>query len=104
MMFFGARFSSKSEPHNNENSICFAGDQTDKNEIDKEPDTERPKSQGNKLVEVNLAGKNEEPRPIFLSTCLPEELKDKMLALLEEFRDVFAWTNGDVDTPFCTVI
>lgn len=46
---------------------------------------EKPKSQGDELVEVNLADENEEPRPIFLSTCLLDELKDKILALLREF-------------------
>lgn len=57
---------------------------------------EKPKSQGDELVEVNLADENEEPRPIFLSTCPSDELKGKILALLHEFRDAFAWTHGEM--------
>lgn len=57
---------------------------------------EKPKSQGDELVEINLASENEEPRPIFLSTCLSDDLKNRILALIQEFRGVFAWTYGEM--------
>lgn len=44
------------------------------------------------LVEVNLATKDEEPRPIFISANLLVQLKQAVLILLREFKDVFAWT------------
>lgn len=51
----------KSEAHKNENFICFAGDQTDEQAVANGPDVERPKSQSDELVEVNLADEKEEP-------------------------------------------
>ena len=42
------------------------------------------------LQEVNL-GTEEDPRPTFISTLLKEPLKSELMALLQEFRDCFAW-------------
>ncbi|CAL2248041.1 unnamed protein product [Prunus armeniaca] len=40
--------------------------------------------------EINL-GTEEDPRPIFISALLREPLKSELIALLQEFRDCFAW-------------
>lgn len=71
-------------------------DQTDEQAVNNGPDAERPKNQGDELVEVNLVGINKEPQPVFLSAYLTEELKDGILILLREFRDMFAWTYGEM--------
>ncbi|XP_034229479.1 uncharacterized protein LOC117638438 [Prunus dulcis] len=42
------------------------------------------------LQEINL-GTEEDPRPTFISTLLEEPLKSELMALLQEFRDCFAW-------------
>ncbi|VVA36942.1 PREDICTED: LOW QUALITY PROTEIN, partial [Prunus dulcis] len=42
------------------------------------------------LQEINL-GTEEDPRPTFISTLLKEPLKSELMALLQEFRDCFAW-------------
>ncbi|XP_020424516.1 uncharacterized protein LOC109950359 [Prunus persica] len=42
------------------------------------------------LQEINL-GTEEDPRPTFISTLLKEPLKAELTALLQEFRDCFAW-------------
>ncbi|XP_034197732.1 uncharacterized protein LOC117613207 [Prunus dulcis] len=42
------------------------------------------------LQEINL-GTEEDPRPTFISTLLKEPLKSELIALLQEFRDCFAW-------------
>ncbi|BBN68129.1 hypothetical protein Prudu_293S000200 [Prunus dulcis] len=42
------------------------------------------------LQEINL-GTEEDPRPTFISTLLEEPLKSELIALLQEFRDCFAW-------------
>ncbi|CAL9000565.1 unnamed protein product, partial [Prunus brigantina] len=42
------------------------------------------------LQEINL-GTEEDPRPTFISALLKEPLKSELIALLQEFRDCFAW-------------
>lgn len=86
----------ESEPHSQPKFVCFADRMTGEQTVEEEVQTEKPKSQGDELVEVKLAGKNEEPRPIFLSTCLSNDLRSKILELVQEFRDVFAWTYGEM--------
>lgn len=72
----------ESESHNHENIIFVADDQIDEQTADSGPDVKKPKDQGDELVEVNLAGENKEPRPVFLSRSSTTELKDGILALL----------------------
>lgn len=45
---------------------------------------------GEELVEINLAVEGEEPRPIFLSTNLPAKLRQALLILFQESKDVSA--------------
>ncbi|XP_008223134.1 PREDICTED: uncharacterized protein LOC103322954 [Prunus mume] len=42
------------------------------------------------LQEINL-GTGEDPRPTFISALLKEPLKKELVALLQEFKDCFAW-------------
>ncbi|CAL8174769.1 unnamed protein product [Prunus armeniaca] len=42
------------------------------------------------LQEINL-GTEEDPRPTFVSALLEEPLKTKIIALLHDFKDCFAW-------------
>ncbi|CAL2240301.1 unnamed protein product [Prunus armeniaca] len=42
------------------------------------------------LQEINL-GTEEDPMPTFISALLKEPLKSELIALLQEFRDCFAW-------------
>ncbi|CAL2239431.1 unnamed protein product [Prunus armeniaca] len=42
------------------------------------------------LQEINL-GTREDPRPTFISALLKEPLKNELIALLQEFKDCFAW-------------
>ncbi|KAM1415534.1 hypothetical protein ACFX2I_007174 [Malus domestica] len=43
------------------------------------------------LEEINV-GTTDDPRPLFISTLLPQPIKAKLRALLEEFKDCFAWS------------
>ncbi|BBN70569.1 hypothetical protein Prudu_1505S000100 [Prunus dulcis] len=49
-----------------------------------------PAASGGSSQEINL-GTEEDPRPTFISTLLKEPLKSELIALLQEFRDCFAW-------------
>ncbi|XP_058185787.1 uncharacterized protein LOC131303013 [Rhododendron vialii] len=43
------------------------------------------------LEEVNL-GDSENPKPVYISQLLPEDVKEKFIQLLGEFKSYFAWT------------
>lgn len=55
-------------------------------------DHDKAKNQGVELVEKNLATWKREFPPLFISDNLPVELKQALLNLLHEFKDVFSWT------------
>ena len=44
-----------------------------------------------KLEEINLGFDLQEPRPISISLRLLEKEKSKLIMLLKEYKDVFAW-------------
>ena len=44
-----------------------------------------------KLEEINLGSDSQEPRPILISSRLSETEKSKLIMLLKEYKDVFAW-------------
>ena len=44
-----------------------------------------------KLEEINLGSDSQEPRPISISSRLSEKEKSKLIMLLKEYKDVFAW-------------
>lgn len=52
---------------------------------------DQSKDHGEKLDEVNMAARGEEPRPIFISTNLSKEMREQVIQLLKEFKDVLAW-------------
>ncbi|KAM1842497.1 hypothetical protein ACFX13_017180 [Malus domestica] len=43
------------------------------------------------LEEINV-GAADDPWPLFISALLPQPMKAELLALLEEFKDCFAWS------------
>ena len=49
-----------------------------------------------KLEETNLGPDSQEPRPISISSRLLEKEKSKLIALLKEYKDVFAWDYSEM--------
>ena len=49
-----------------------------------------------KLEEVDLDIDSQKPRPISISSKFSEEEKSKLILLLKEFRDVFAWDYSEM--------
>ncbi|CAN6575482.1 unnamed protein product [Malus baccata var. baccata] len=45
----------------------------------------------NPLEEINV-GTADDPRPLFVSALLPQQMKDELRALLTELKDCFAWS------------
>lgn len=45
---------------------------------------------------MNLAAPGEELRPIFISANLLNDMKQALLVLFQNFKDVFAWTYGQI--------
>ncbi|KAM1282230.1 hypothetical protein ACFX2H_022619 [Malus domestica] len=43
------------------------------------------------IEEINV-GTADDPRPLFISALLPQQMKDELRALLTEFKDCFAWS------------
>ena len=48
------------------------------------------------LEEVDLGSDSQEPRPILISASLTETEKSKLILLLKEFKDVFAWDYNEM--------
>ena len=51
--------------------------------------------QATELEELNL-GTNEAPRPILITSLLPQPFRQGLVSLLQSFRDVFTWTQTDL--------
>ena len=53
---------------------------------------------------IDLAGPNEDAKPIYIATDLEPTKEQRLVELLQEFRDVFAWLYKDlkgVDPVVC---
>ena len=53
---------------------------------------------------INLAGPNEDVRPVYIATNLEPMEEQSLIEILGEFRDVFAWLYKDlkgVDPVVC---
>ena len=48
------------------------------------------------MEEVDLGSDSQEPRPISISANLTEKEKSKLILLLKEFKDVFAWDYNEM--------
>ena len=48
------------------------------------------------MEEINLGTDPQKPRPISISSKLPEEEKLELILLLKEFKDVFAWDYSEM--------
>lgn len=80
------------EPHNIE---CFTGEEVETEDGHaelKKPEQDKQKDQGKKLAQINLAIRKREPQPIFISANFSAELRQAILAFLQEFKDIFTWT------------
>ena len=49
-----------------------------------------------KLEEISLGPNPREPRPISISSRMSGKEKSKLILLLKEFRDVFAWDYNEM--------
>ena len=45
---------------------------------------------------VNLADKGENEKPVKIGVNFPKDLKHELIALLKEFREIFAWSYQDM--------
>lgn len=52
---------------------------------------ERPVDQGKELLEFNLADEGKKAHPIFISFTLSIDLKQALLDISRESKDVFVW-------------
>lgn len=57
-----------------------------------EEEPEQAQDKSKKLDEINLAARREDPRPIFISASLSKKIREQVVQLLKEFKDVFEWT------------
>ena len=48
------------------------------------------------MVEIDLRSNPLEPKPISTSSKLSEEERSKLISLLKEFKDVFAWDYNEM--------
>ena len=48
-----------------------------------------------KLEEVDI-GDGDKPRPIYISASLDQEFRMKLISLLKEFKDCFAWDYSEM--------
>nr|XP_027068875.1 uncharacterized protein LOC113694208 [Coffea arabica] len=56
---------------------------------------QRAKNTVDELKEINL-GTSDDPRPIYISSCMTPEEEKEYVDLLLEFRDVFAWNYSEM--------
>lgn len=84
------------EPHNLKRFVCVVDDRAnDQDELD-EQGSEKPRDKDKELVDVTLTTKDNEPKPIFMSANLSVELKQVILSLIWEFKDVVAWNYAEL--------
>ena len=53
---------------------------------------------------IDLAGPNEDAKPVYIATDLEPIKEQHLVEILQEFRDVFAWSYKDlkgVDLTIC---
>ena len=56
-----------------------------------------------RVKEINL-GNGVDPKPVFIATDLQSDEETSLIALLTEFRDVFAWTYTDLKGVLAGVV
>lgn len=63
-------------------------------ELEDEPEQfqDKPKDQDEKLNEIKITAQGEEPKPIFINASLSREMREQVIQLLKEYKDVFVWT------------
>ena len=45
---------------------------------------------------INLANEGEKEKPVMIGVNFPNDMKDKLIALLKEFKEIFTWSYQDM--------
>ena len=45
---------------------------------------------------INLANEGEKEKPVMIGVNFPKDMKDKLIALLKEFKEIFTWSYQDM--------
>ena len=45
---------------------------------------------------INLADEGDKEEPIKIQVNFPKDMKDELIALLKEFKEIFAWSYQDM--------
>jgi len=59
-------------------------------------ESERSKPNKEEIEVVNLADEGENEKPVKIRVNFPKDLKRELIALLKEFRKIFAWSYQDM--------
>ena len=62
--------------------------------LNRESEGSKPNIEETKVV--NLANEGENEKPVKIRVNFPKDMKHKLIALLKEFREIFAWTYQDM--------
>ena len=62
--------------------------------LNKESDGSKPNIE--EIEVVNLVDEGENEKPTKIGVNYPKDLKHELIALLKEFREIFAWSNQDM--------
>ena len=45
---------------------------------------------------INLAEEGKKAKPVKIEINIPKDMKDELIALLKEFKEIFAWSYQDM--------
>ena len=65
--------------------------------LNKESEGSKPNIKETEVVNLVDKGKNE--NPVKLGVNFPKDMKPELVALLKEFREIFAWTPSNAASP-----
>ena len=63
-------------------------------DLNKESEGSKPNIEETEVV--NLADEDENEKPVKIRVNFPKDLKHELIALLKEFREIFAWSYQDM--------
>ena len=58
--------------------------------LNKESEGSKPNIEETEVI--NLANEGETEKPIKVEVNFPKDMKDELIALLKEFKEIFAWS------------
>ena len=62
--------------------------------LNRESEVSKPNIEETKVI--NLAEEGEKEKPIKIGVNFPKDMKDELIALLKEFKEIFAWSYQDI--------